>query len=314
MHELKNLAVNRTTYCLAGLSVVSELRLSGLLVGDLAESDEVVTISQGSVPTTLTSPVTLMKDVQYDGKAVLLTVPAVARYLVREGSEILVDAVPSAEENDIHAYLLGSAFGILCHQRGIVPLHSAAIDVKGGCVAFIGPSGAGKSTLVAALAARGHQIIADDVGFLRRDNHRMVMLWPGIGRIRLWHDALAALGCNGPAVEREARGHNKYIMPIRLPLNPFMPRRLRRIYYLSSAPPDNQTSIVQVQGAAAVEVLMLNVYRASIADCIGCKPIVFGVCASMANQLPVFQFSRPLCFEVLHQGIDILEDHLRDIR
>ena len=31
-----------------------------------------------------------------------------------------------------------------------------------GCVAFVGESGAGKSTLVAALARRGHQVIADD--------------------------------------------------------------------------------------------------------------------------------------------------------
>jgi hypothetical protein len=67
----------------------------------------------------------------------------------------------------------------------------------------------------------------------------------------------------------------------------------------------------QVRGASAIELLMQNVYCLSLAPYMGRKPEVFAVCAAIARLVPVFQFSRPLPFEALHKGIDVLEDHLR---
>lgn len=288
------------------------MRLSGLLLCD-ATPKEVVTIRLASVPEALSGPVRVQDGVAYNGKALLLTISEVVRFLVSEGSEILVDPEPSANKNDIRAFLLGSAFGTLCHQRGILPLHSAAIDVADGCIAIIGPSGAGKSTLAASLAARGHQVIADDVSFLQRDNDGVVRCWPGIGRIRLWEDAVTALGCNGPGVEREFRGYNKYLIPVPPPKAPFASRRLRRIYHLNAALSGDAASINRVRGASAIELLMQNVYRMSLAEFMGRKADAFAICAAIAAQIPVFQFRRPLGFDVLREGIDILEDHLRDI-
>jgi hypothetical protein len=303
-----------TSYRLAGLRIVSELPLPGLLSGDASTVGEVVIIRHASVPAKLPPPVTVIDEAQYDGKALLFTIPEVGRYLIREGSEILVDAERSAQKNDICAYLLGSAFGTLCHQRGIVPLHSAAIDIKGGSVAFIGPSGAGKSTLAATLSSRGHQVIADDVSFLRLESNGTVMLWPGIRRIRLWEDAVHALGFKGSGVEREFRGYNKYLVPVRPPDDPFAPRRLRRIYQLGVVPAGTTANLTQVQGAAAVEILMQNIYCAPYAEVMGRKPAAFAFCAAIARQVPVFRFSRPLGFDVLCKGLDVLEDHLRENR
>jgi hypothetical protein len=121
-------------------------------------------------------------------------------------------------------------FSVLCHQRGITPLHASAIDVADGCVAFVGGSGAGKSTLAAALAARGHQVVADDVCFLRLGERGEVQAWPGVVRMRLWQDSMAVLGLGGPGIERIWRGFDKYFVPIGPPQNPFGPRRLRRVY------------------------------------------------------------------------------------
>ena len=139
---------------------------------------------------------------------------------MRAGKEILIDSAPSSNDDEIRAYLLGTAFGLLCHQRGITPLHAAAIDVAGGCVAFVGESGAGKSTLVAALAQRGHQVIADDVCFQQLDDQGSIQSWPGIERIRLWEEAMDALDCDGPGVEREMHGYNKYFVPVRSTAKP----------------------------------------------------------------------------------------------
>lgn len=295
------------------MRIVSELPLSGLLLCDAAGWGEIVTIRHASVPKILPDSVSPEEGVAYDGNSLLLAIPEVARYLVRGGNEILVDAEPFADKNDIRAYLLGSAFGTLCHQRGIVPLHSAAIDVKDGCIGFIGYSGSGKSTLAASLTARGHQVIADDVSFLWLDSTGKVMCWPGIGRIRLWEDAVAALGCNGPGVEREFRGYNKFLVPVRPPVNPFAPRRLRRVYHLKAGPAGSTTNVSQVQGATAIELLMQNVYGSPLDEYMGRRPATFALCAALARQVPVFQFTRPMGFDALHAGVEVLENHLRDI-
>jgi hypothetical protein len=306
--------VLKTVYRLAGLHISSEIPLSGLVVRDRKDSTDVVTIRYAHVPKGLANARTVMDEVAYDGKALLLAIPDVARFLIREGTEILVDPETSADQGDIRAYLLGSAFGALCYQRGILPLHSAAIDGTRGCVAFIGPSGAGKSTLAAVLAARGHQVIADDVSFLRRDNSGSVMSWPGILRIRLWEDAVQALGCGGPEVVREFRGYNKYLVPVAHPRNPFTPRPLRRIYCLKASPDGCGATIKPTRGAAAIEVLMQNAYCLSLAEHMGFKPAVFELCAAIARQISVFEFNRPLGFELLSDAIGLLEDHMRSSR
>jgi energy-coupling factor transporter ATP-binding protein EcfA2 len=315
MGGLRDCPVNPTIYQLAGLRIVSEFPLSGLLMHESHDATGGrITIRRARVPTRLSAPVVVHGDAQYDGKDLLLTIPNVARYLIRDGTDILVDAEADADQHDIAVYLLGSALGALCHQRGILPLHSAAIDVHDGCAAFIGPSGAGKSTLAAALAARGHQVVADDVGFLQIDSHGSVIFWPGICRIRLWEDAVAALDWRGPGVEQEFRGYNKHLIPVPPPANPFTPRRLRRVYYLTVASAESVASINEVQGTAAFEILMQNIYRPSYAEFMRRKPAAFAICTAIARQLPLFQFSRQMRFEVLDETVEVLERHLLDQR
>jgi hypothetical protein len=248
----------------------------------------------------------------YDGRDVLIDSSTVGRFLLRAGEEILIELTPSSNDDDVRAYLLGSVFGTLCHQRGITPLHASAIDVADGCVAFVGASGAGKSTSVAALARRGHEIIADDECFLQLGTNGDVLAWPGISRIRLWEDARAALGFDGPGVEREMQEYNKYYVPVRPPRNPTQSRPLRRVYQLHRVP-NGVTEVTRLHGADAVEVLMQNVYPPGLAAPLGYQSHVFTVCAAAARDVPVFRLSRPWDLAALDQGIGLLESHLRNI-
>jgi hypothetical protein len=220
-----------------------------------------------------------------------------------------MDLAPSSDDDEVRTYLLGVVFGMLCHQRGITPLHASAIDVADGCVAFVGASGAGKSTLVATLAQCGHEVITDDACFLRLGTDGDLQAWPGISRIRLWEDAKLALGFNGPGVERETCGYNKYFIPVHPPRNLTQPRRLHRVYQLHRVP-NGGPEVTRLQGAAAVEVLLQNVYPQGLAEHLGYKRHVFIACTVAARAVPVFQFSRPWDFAALNQGIKILENHL----
>jgi hypothetical protein len=303
-------------YRLAGLRIVSDFQLVGVQpCSKGAAPYRGVMIRRVPLPEKLTSTTATFRNGQHvggsNGREVLLDFPQVSRFLVRAGKEILVDPAPASDPGEVHAHLLGTAFGILCHQRGIIPLHASAIDAASGGVAFIGRSGVGKSTLVAALAQRGHEIISDDVCFLRLDDRGIARVRPGVERIRLWEDAVYALGYDGPGVEREMHGYNKYFVPVRTPRSPLKHRRLRRIYELCPAH-DGAIEVTRLRGATAIEVLMQNVYRLSLAERLGYKAHAFFVCAAAARNIEVFRLSRPKHFNALAQTIGVLEDHMCD--
>jgi len=305
-------------YGLGGLRIASGFPLLGLQVcRNQTEARCDVVIRCAPIPEEVASATAKFLDGKYtgtyNGRDLLLDSPAVGRFLLRAGQEILIDLAPSSNDDEVRAYLLGAVFGALCHQRGITPLHASAIDVANGCVAFVGASGAGKSTLVAALARRGHEVISDDECFLQLGSKGDVQAWPGISRIRLWEDARTALGFDGAGVERAMRGYNKYFVPVCPPRNPIQSRPLRRVYQLHCVP-NGVTEVTRLRGADAVEVLMQNVYPPGLAACLGYQSHVFMVCTAAARHVPVFRLTRPWDFAALDAGIELLQSHLQDIR
>lgn len=299
---------------LGGLRIVSDIPLFGLPACRESGEAHDIAIRRRPIPETLATDAAVLSGGTctgpYNGRDLIIELPA-GRFLLHEGKEIFVEPAPSVDDDELRIYLLGTIFGVLSHQRGIVPLHAATIDVPGGCVAFVGASRSGKSTLAAALAARGHQVIADDVCFQKIESGSAVRVWPGIARIRLWEDAMQALGCDGPGVVREMHGFNKYFIPIRMPEYPVRSRQLLGVYELQ--PCTEEPSITRLQGAAAIEVLMQNVYRLRIAELLGYKPAAFALCVAAARGIPVFRFSRAFDFGTFAAGIDLLERHLGGI-
>ncbi|AMN43758.1 hypothetical protein [Rhodoplanes sp. Z2-YC6860] len=248
---------------------------------------------------------------EYDGNEFLLNISNVARFLITP-DEIVVDEAPQSDPGDVSAYLLGTVFGVLCHRRGITPLHACSIETANGCVAFVGPSGAGKSTLASVLAARNHNVIADDVCFLSVVEGGQIHCWPGVNRLRLWEDAMKSLGRDPETAEREFRGYNKYLVPLGSPKRPEVPRRLRAVYQLEPATEkEEQSAILRLSGSVAFEAVMQNIYRLNIAELMGLKPNLFKVGSTIANHVPIFQFRRPMNYGALSSAIDVLEDHLR---
>jgi hypothetical protein len=306
---LKQPVLGSFQYSLAGLKIISELEIAGLPpVIDRSQADAVTTRIAEVPPALDGAPE--FDDVAYGRDEVLLRVPDVARFLVRGGAEILVDPAPAVEANLLNVFLLGSAFGILCHQRGILPLHSAAIEAGNGVIAFVGDSGAGKSTLAAALLSRGHRVIADDVSFLRGADNDF-KLWPGVARIRLSEDAMNQLGIAQSEVERENRGESKFVLRI-----PFAttehPRRLLRIYRLCDPQSGQAEGISRLRGLAAIDVILQNVYRLGFAEHMGKLPQIFEICAGIARRIPVFEFVRPVATATVTTNLDLLESHLRE--
>ncbi len=124
----------------------------------------------------------------------LVWINGVARYLVLDGREIVIQPAPGAEENDLRELLLCSPMGALLHQRGVLPLHASVIATPRGAVAFMAHSGHGKSTLAAHFHQRGFKILADDIAAVSFDAAGRPMVAPGYPQFKLWPDSVAELG------------------------------------------------------------------------------------------------------------------------
>jgi hypothetical protein len=108
------------------------------------------------------------------------------------GSAVACTWPPHFTVEDAATYLLGPVLGLVLRLRGVPALHASAVAVGGAALAVAGPAGAGKSTTAAALAARGHPVVADDVLALP-DGGGAVRVQPAYPHLRLWPDVVPAL-------------------------------------------------------------------------------------------------------------------------
>ena len=75
----------------------------------------------------------------------------------------LVEVDDSAEEIAREVRLWTTPMLLLATIAGATPLHAACIEIEGKAVAICAPGGHGKTTLAAALVARGHRLLAEDI-------------------------------------------------------------------------------------------------------------------------------------------------------
>jgi hypothetical protein len=145
----------------------------------------------------------------------LLDVPSIARFLVRDGATIDVAADQDADPGKVTLLLNGSARGGLIYQRGELPLHAASLVPPGGdgAVAVCGAAGAGKSTLAAELSRRGWILVADDTSRVSWDAGSAIC-WPSRDSIKLWRDACEANGVDVAGLERVTKDMDKYYLHV----------------------------------------------------------------------------------------------------
>jgi len=129
----------------------------------------------------------------------------VGAFQVRNGSEIVVESLPGAEEQLIRLPLLGSVIGVLLHQRGLLPLHASAVAIDGNVAVFLGCKGEGKSTIAAALYRRGHAVLSDDIVGIKVETAAPALAHPGFPQLKLFDDAVVgSLGTDPKTLPRLA--------------------------------------------------------------------------------------------------------------
>lgn len=221
-----------------------------------------------------------------DRQQLSLHVPDIARFLVRRGTEIIVEPCAGIDEDSVRTFLLGSVMGALLLQRGLLVLHGSAIRVGDQCLICCGPSGAGKSTLAAGFAKRGYELLADDVVPVSNG-----YALPGPPRLKLWQDVTDHLGIDTSTLPRVRPGHAKFSYPLDGQIAD-RSCQVRWIYLLET---HNRPDIClsPITGMDRLQPLFGNIYRRSYASGIDSQAAHLELCARLSSHARLCRLQRP---------------------
>jgi hypothetical protein len=290
-----------------GLRVRSSIPLPELFLAEGPGTAD-VTISLG--------PIAEARDAEpgltpVDG-GLLLFVPNVGRYRIELGRRITVEPEPGVPERNLRLFLLGSAFGALLHQRGLLPLHANAVEIGGSAVAFMGPSGAGKSTLAAWFHDRGCRVLADDVCVIGFDGASRPYASPGLPRLRLWADVLQRTGRDLQGLNRSFLGDEdeKYDVPLDAALAARSKMPLAAIYLLDQ---EEEFSISPLHGIEAADAIFANTYRGEFLANTSGQREHWNSAVGLVRATPVFRATRRWDLAALDKQCSALLRHAREL-
>lgn len=311
------------TYLLAGMVVASEFPLPELpLVREATNLCPDVSIQIGEIPDVPSGAIEVDPGSFVNPLEYLLRIPGVASYRASRGREILIQPDAGALEQDVRGYLLGSVFAVLCHQRGLLPLHASAVACPRGVAAFIGNSGHGKSSLAAHLARRGFAVVADDVCLIDARSEGPAVVLPSAPWLKLWADSLEHLGRPAAGLEQVFSDEAKYRLPLESPAVDIAPDR-RRIAKLIFLEPRNESGggsgaarveIKKVEPLQALPMLMSLTHQSHLLQAMGRREQNFLQCGRVASQASAYRLIRPWGLEYMEATIDGLDSLLRETR
>lgn len=271
-----------------------------------------ITIRYGDVPTELENPTG--KGVLYQASAhqFLLKLDGVARYLVRNGNEIVVQPAPGSLASDVRVFLLGSCLGALLHQRGVLVLHASGIGTEKGAFLFTGPSGIGKSTLLGELLRQGHKMLVDDVCAITPDAvgypSGYPVVQPAYPRTRVWADTARQLAVETEGLDRTRPEMEKFER--QMPEQFWdQPAPLRRIYHLTSNNKD-ELSLKPLPRVQTFGAVLHNTYRHVFLDGLEMRKPHFDLVSAVASQVGVTRVVRPSGSFKLAELADLIEQDM----
>ena len=290
-----------------GLRVKSSIELPELLQSE-GDCEPDIHVERGEIPQD-SGPDGLVAI----GDALVLSVAQVGRYRIEGGSRIIVDAPFDVPERNVRLFLLGSAFGALLHQRGLLPLHANAVEIGDRAIAFMGESGVGKSTLAAWFHDRGHRIVADDVCVVQFPPGGSPLVAPGTQRLRLWKEALERSGRDSANFARSFDGRDdieKFDVPFDEARRGQGARILAAIYVLGAAA---EFAIEPLAGVRAAEAVFSHTYRGRFVNAAGLQQVHWQAAVRLVQCVPIFAIRRPRDLSLLDVQGDRIITHVNGI-
>lgn len=284
-------------YLLCGMKVSSALPLPELCERSGRDANIDVSIRFGRVPERLADCVgaTPFLQVARDG-ACRVEIPTVASFLVESGRDVVIAPTTDPPSPDIVTFVSGVVLALLCHQRALVPLHAACVCIDGEAIALAGASGSGKSALAAALACRGHTLLADDVCVLDLGPCAAApCVRPASPCASLWRDTLDALGVCPEGLTPHRMGQQRY----RIRLSNSASRAahgqevpLRAIYVLGATAGDEPEGLRPLEAETAIAAIAGHVHCRRATAWMEREQALLGEMSCLADVVPVARLHR----------------------
>lgn len=239
----------------------------------------------------------------------LLHIPGLALFAVREGRVIEVSPLAGADLDKVRLYLLGTCMGAVLMQRGILPLHGSAVALDGKAYAIVGESGMGKSTLASALMERGHALASDDVIAVHFDAAGMPLVTPSYPQQKLWQESLEAFGRPSEGLKPLFERETKFAVPVG---DRYASRSLPfgGIFELNKKAVSKPT-LAPVNGLARMNLLFQHTYRNLFLKRLNKLDWHFHLTAKLAEAIPLYRMIRPEIGFTAYELADLLENEIR---
>lgn len=266
-------------YTAFGLGVHSELSLPEL-VRSVSQPDITIRVVNNDGLVTSSSPDRIA--IEATANEARLVYDPVGTVSIRNGSEIVIAPAPHADEQELRFCLLGPAMALALHQRGRLVLHASACWVNGQAIAFLGAAGSGKSTMAAAMVARGHPVITDDLVVVSFEDRTKVVVYPGFPVLKLWPEAAAILGGDHAALPRVSPKIEKRVRHIDSHFAGTA-SALGRIYVLAEG---DRTEIESLTPSQSFIELVRHSFLANILEATEARTTHFRQCTRLAALVP----------------------------
>jgi hypothetical protein len=248
-------------------------------------------LHEDPVPQRLPGALTRGPLVEATAEAVLIRVPMVGRFLVQGLGPTLVERAAGASDADLGCFRDGPVAAAAALLRGELPLRAASVSIDARAVLLCGPSAAGKSALAAALAQRGHPVLADAVTVISPElGGGRPTVTPVAPEPVVWPDTAAELDLVGTPARpvRPALASRAY----RLGPEP-SPAPVAAVVALRTNPAKPRASLDPVVGAARLRTLLALRWHSRLVDPLGLTDAQFAVLARMAADADCAHLVRP---------------------
>jgi hypothetical protein len=232
------------------------------------------------VPTKLAGALVRGPLVDATDRAVLVRVPMVGRFLVAAGEPVLVERAAGATDADLRCFLDEPVAAAAALLNGELVLRAATVAIGGRAVVLCGPPAAGKSALAAALAQRGHGVLADAVTVVapRSDSDALVVA-PLAPEPVLWPDTVAELGLG----EESARVVRPSLLKRAYAIGPDAPPApLAAVVDLHARVTARTPAIEPMTGVEALTTLLGARWHARLAASLGQETVQFKIATRAA--------------------------------
>ncbi len=291
-------------YCVCGLLVQSDTELPELAATTKGQAQIRIKLSDATVPFE-NDPLHTKPFSKLNKSEFYFELPNVIRFLVRNGSEVLVEYL-TYDTRFANEFIYSNALPMALLQRGIITFRaSGIIDANDKVWLFFAAQRAGITSTAMFLMERGYRYFGDQIVSIRQDGSN-VFTYPFGPTIHIWK----------PVLDKQTLFKPENIRPIREGL----------LKYSATIPKEKyDSSERQVQGLIEVEhltkkfshenikmidafeILRNSIYLNHLTSHMGLESRIFGVLSQLVKQTKIMRVTRPKHKGSFHEFAEYLD-------